>query len=97
MGTERDRSKSPDLIKRVRVCSWNVRGIKDRSKRQAILSVANKGNVEILCLQETHLVKDAIKALDHKYYRKQFHSTYSSYSTIYILTKPGLSRLDLQA
>lgn len=91
MGIERGRCKPPDLTKWVRISSWNVSVIKDRSKRQAIFSVANKGNVEILCLQETHLIKDTVRALEHKYYRRQFHSTYTSYSRgVSVLIGPGL-------
>lgn len=43
MGTKDGRGKSPDLIKQVKICSWNVWGVKDRSKKQAIFSMAGTG------------------------------------------------------
>lgn len=66
--------------KRINICSWNVRGVKDKLKKQIIFSIAKKGNVKILCLQETHLVKDTCETLSNKQFRTQFHSTHSSYS-----------------
>lgn len=72
MSTVSRRNKPPDLEKRVNICSWNVRGIKDSLKKQVIFSIAKKGNIKILCLQETHLVKETINTLGNKQFRIQF-------------------------
>lgn len=65
-----------------------MQGVKDRSKKQAIFSMAGVGRVKILCLQETHLVKDTIRGLEHRNYQVQYHSTYSR--DVSILINSGL-------
>lgn len=86
------RNRPRNLKKQITICSWNVRGVKDKVKRQAILSMIDKGRVEILCLQETHLDKDSIKIMDHKKFQIQYHSTHSSFSRgVSILIKSGLA------
>lgn len=90
-----------DTFKCMRVCSWNVRGVKDVCKKQAIFSMARTRGVRILCLQETHLDKGSVDTLRNRSYQKQYHSTHSSYSRgVSVLINTGLvfscrqSRLD---
>lgn len=75
----------------VRICSWNVRGVKDPSKRQAIFSEIKLNGSKILCLQETHLERESVKVLEHKKYRIQYHSAHTSYSRgVSILIESGV-------
>lgn len=39
----------------VRIMSWNVRGVNDRSKRKVIKSVIRKQKVDLFCIQETKM------------------------------------------
>lgn len=80
IGTRDDRGKTPDLVRQVKICSWNVRWVRDMFKRQAIFSMAGTGEFKMLCLQETHLEKGTISALRHRNYQVQYHSTHTSYS-----------------
>ncbi|WJZ96349.1 hypothetical protein VitviT2T_015042 [Vitis vinifera] len=39
----------------VRILSWNVRGVNDRSKRKVIKSVIRNQKVDLFCIQETNM------------------------------------------
>ena len=39
----------------VRILSWNVRGVNDRSKRKVIKSVIRNQKVDLFCIQETKM------------------------------------------
>ena len=38
---------------RLRILSWNVRGVNDRDKRKLIKNVIKTQKVDLVCLQET--------------------------------------------
>ena len=40
---------------RMRIVSWNVRGVNDREKRKLIKDVIKTQQVDLVCLQETKL------------------------------------------
>lgn len=42
--------RTPNQTKSIKVCSWNVQGVRDPVKRQAIFSMAEMGNIKMLCL-----------------------------------------------
>ena len=39
----------------LKILSWNVRGVNDRSKRKVIKSVVRKQKVDLFCIQETKM------------------------------------------
>lgn len=41
----------------IKVLSWNVNGLNDKSKRNKIFKVLTKKNVDVICCQETHVAK----------------------------------------
>lgn len=60
--------------------SWNVRGMGDKVKRNAIFKYFGRLRPQLICLQETHLQSDSVHLLCSCKYPTQFHSTHSSYS-----------------
>lgn len=40
---------------KLRLCTWNVRGVHSPIKRRKILTFLKKENIDIALLQETHL------------------------------------------
>ena len=40
---------------KLKVLSWNVRGVNDRSKRKIIKTFIRNQNVDLLCIQETKI------------------------------------------
>ena len=42
----------------VKICTFNVRGLRDKQKRIDIFSWLKKGNYDICLLQETHATKE---------------------------------------
>lgn len=75
IGTKVGRRKTPDPFRCIKICSWNVRGVREVCKKQAIFSMGRTGDVRILCLQETHLDKGTVSALKNSNY----HSTHTSF------------------
>ena len=39
----------------LKILSWNVRGVNDRSKKKVIKSVVRKQKVDLFCIQETKM------------------------------------------
>lgn len=60
------RRETSGTFRCMKICSWNVRGVKEVCKKQAIFSMATSRDVRILCLQETHLDKDTVSALRNR-------------------------------
>ena len=40
---------------RLRILSWNIRGVNDRDKRKLIKNVIKTQKVDLVCLQETKI------------------------------------------
>ena len=66
--------------KGVLLMTWNIRGLGNRDKRNAMFRYFERLQPQIICLQETHLQPDSIHRLSSRKYSRQYHSTYSSYS-----------------
>ena len=60
--------------------TWNIRGLGNRDKRNAMFRYFDRLQPQIICLQEMHLRSDSIYRLGSRKYSRQYHSTYSSYS-----------------
>ena len=58
--------KSMDLDSPLKCATWNVRGLLDIKKRRAIFRKLKTENLDIICLQETHIYNDsALKELSN--------------------------------
>ena len=40
---------------KIRILSWNVRGVNDSDKRKIIKSIIKSNKVDVMCLQETKI------------------------------------------
>lgn len=60
--------------------SWNIRGIKNLIKKNAMFAELARCGPLIVCLQETHLTKDTVSLIQNKKYPIQYHSVYSAYA-----------------
>lgn len=45
---------------------WNIRGIKDCTKKRAMFDTLGQYSPSIVCLQETHLTRDTVNLLQNK-------------------------------
>ena len=65
----------------VKVCSVNVRGIRDTKKRKKIFQWIINQNIDIACLQETHYTEEYKQVMNNLWPGKVFHATsVSAYS-----------------
>lgn len=62
------------------ILSWNVRGLGDPIKRQAVFSYLDQYTTTLLYLQETHLFKEIVGSLKKFKYPTQFHSWHTTHS-----------------
>lgn len=62
----------------VNLISWNVRGMGDASKRCAIFTHLKQFHPPIICLSETHLLKNKSHLLQKPWVGHSYHSVYSS-------------------
>lgn len=65
---------------RIKLCTWNVRGIHHPVKRKKILTSLKKEGVEIALLQETHLEDQEHLKLKRDWVGEAFFSSYTSNS-----------------
>lgn len=64
----------------IALMTWNVRGLGDKDKRNAMFKYFDKMKPQIICLQETHMCPDSVHLLYSRKYPIQFHSMHTSYS-----------------
>lgn len=69
-----------DVATSLLLLSWNVRGMGDKVKRNAIFKYFGRLQPHLICLQETHLQSDSVHLLRSRKYPTQFNSTHSSNS-----------------
>lgn len=62
----------------IKICSWNIRGLRKPAKRLAIMSYLKKENVSIAFLQETHLEDKEVIKLQKGWVGQVFAASYSS-------------------
>lgn len=63
----------------------------DPIKKATVFSVLETHEVELICVQETHLTNDTKSQFRSKKFRNQYHSVHSSYSRgVSILVKRGV-------
>lgn len=74
------RKMSNTVAKDLLLLSWNIRGMGDKIKRNAIFKYFSRLQLHLVCLQETHLQPDSVHLLPSRKFPTQFHSTHSSYS-----------------
>jgi len=65
---------------KLRLCTWNVRGVHSRIKRRKILIFLKKENIDIALLQETHLDDVEHLRLRQRMVRQVFFSSFTSRS-----------------
>lgn len=58
-----------------KIISWNVRGMNSPQKRKKIFQYLQKQNIEIACLQETHIKQKDIRLLKNKKFGNEFTSS----------------------
>lgn len=68
------------MTSKIKVMSWNVRGLGDGRKRRAVKELIEFYNPAIVCLQETHKGNEDDKMFCTFKYKYEFHATYSTYS-----------------
>lgn len=56
------------MANEILILSWNIRGIKDRTKKRAMFDTLGQYLPSIVCLQETHLTRDTVNLLQNKMY-----------------------------
>lgn len=61
----------------IRVLSWNIRGALDKIKRGAVLKYAMTHRVDILMLQETHLMGTKIQCLSRYGFQQVYHAGFT--------------------
>ena len=66
-----------DNIK-LKICSLNVRGIRNQLKRRKIFYWCKQNHFDIICLQETHLTKEIISIADRDWNGHCYHSLSNS-------------------
>jgi hypothetical protein len=52
----------------IRICSLNVRGMKESAKREQIILQMVRHKIDIACLQETHILDCSIEARDKHFF-----------------------------
>lgn len=79
------------LAKTLNIGSWNVRGLGTLAKRAAVFTMLERYGVELVRLQETHLIKHTVQQLQNKKYQCQYHLVYSSYSRgVSVIVRAGV-------
>lgn len=68
------------MTSKIKMMYWNVRGLGDRTKRQAVKELIEFHNPAIVCLLETHMGNEDDIMFGTSRYRHQYHATYSTYS-----------------
>lgn len=78
---------------KVKICTLNVRGIRNQQKRRKIYYWCKQNAFDIICLQETHFTKEIINAADKDWNADSYHSlSNSSYCKgVSILFKRGFN------
>jgi len=61
-----------------KMCTLNVKGIRNAQKRRTILNWANMNNIQILCVQETFFTVDIIDQVKYDWKGLQYHSVSDS-------------------
>lgn len=65
---------------RVRIFSWNVRGLNSKFKRATVFQYLKQVKPHIVLLQETHLEGSKILSLRKPWIQRAIHATYSTYA-----------------
>uniref|UniRef100_A0A803JIB4 exodeoxyribonuclease III n=1 Tax=Xenopus tropicalis TaxID=8364 RepID=A0A803JIB4_XENTR len=65
---------------KIRLISWNVRGLNDKIKRSLVLDHLKKLGADVMLLQETHLIGQRVRALRRHWIHPTLHAEYSTYS-----------------
>ena len=78
---------------KLKVCSLNVRGLRNDKKRKKLFYWLKDRKYDIICLQETFLTEDLENQVNREWAGKTFHSFSNSYHTkgVSILFKPRLN------
>ena len=59
----------------LKLMTWNVRGLNQRPKRRRVFYSIEKKNLDIICLQETHIVRRHRRLLQNKKLGQEFISS----------------------
>ena len=59
----------------LKLMTWNVRGLNQRPKRHRVFYSLEKKNLDIICLQETHVVRRHRRILQNKKLGQEFISS----------------------
>lgn len=70
-------AKRSSLASLLKLCTYNVKGLNNESKRGQILYSLHKAKADIILLQETHFCTESIPVCSGKHYFQWFHSTMS--------------------
>lgn len=65
---------------KLRICTWNIKGVHNNVKRRKILAFLNRDHIDIALLQETHLNDEEHLKLCQYGYAKVFFSSFTSRS-----------------
>ena len=64
-----------------KISTLNVRGIRNKDKRRSVFLWAKEKNIDILCLQETHITEEIVNSVNKDWNGEILHSiTNSSFS-----------------
>ena len=65
---------------KLRLCTWNIKGVHSPVKRTNILRFLKKGHIDIALLQETHLDDEEHLKLQKEGFNQVFFSSFTSRS-----------------
>ena len=76
----------------VKICSLNVRGLRNNFKRRCIFNWIRESDVNLIFLQETHSTPDIERSWCHEWgYKTEFSHGSSASAGVCILFKPSAS------
>ena len=76
----------------LRLLTWNVRGLGTYKKRYRVLTYLKQHNIQVACLQETHLTDSEVTKITKKWSGQVYAATYSSYARgTLIWVAPGVT------
>ena len=84
-------SKNSDF--NMKIISFNVRGIRNQKKRRTLFHLFKRNKYDVICLQETHLVKNDLDIIK-KDWGSEFHLAEGTTNSKGLLTLFGNGRLD---
>ena len=65
---------------KLRLCTWNIKGVHSPVKRRKVLRFLKKGHIDIALLQETHLDDEEHLKLQKEGFNQVFFSSFTSRS-----------------